>query len=138
MRYFIHCLLCLCLVSGFAYAGTWVENFDDGNYDGWRLVIGSDQHRAQVNVVDGELVFRHFDIGFCEDWLVLEASRSWSNYTLELRLKFTDDVGPGSTRGALITYNDTFDGVPEGGPNTPFLFVKTTESVRNRHIKGNI
>ncbi len=28
-------VLCLLLFAGFSYAGTWVENFDDGDYKDW-------------------------------------------------------------------------------------------------------
>ncbi len=46
--------LALCLLfSSFSHAGTWIENFDDGNYDGWKLIHGSETHRVQVSVVNG-------------------------------------------------------------------------------------
>jgi hypothetical protein len=112
-------VLCLLLFPSFSHAGTWVENFDDGDYNGWKLFAGTEPHRAQVKVVDGELVFRHFGVGAVEDYLILEASRNWVDYTLEFRFKFTDEVGLSGTRGMLVTYHDTFEGVPEGGPNTP-------------------
>ncbi len=121
-------VLCLLLFASFSYAGTWVENFDDGNYDGWKLVIGSLPQRATVNVVNGELVFRDFNIpsSGTEDWLVLEASRDWSDYIIELRFKFTEEIDPDFTsRGMIVTYHDTFDGVPEGGPNTLFAAALT-------------
>ncbi len=129
MHYLNCCLLVLCLLAGFSYAGTWIENFDDGNTDGWRLVLGSEKH-AEATVVNSELVFRQFNIGSTGGWLVLEASRNWSNYTLEMRFKFTEDVGPNDPKGAIITYNDTFDGIPEGGPNCPFLFLRPDGLVR--------
>ncbi len=124
-------VLCLLLFAGFSHAGTWVENFDDENYDGWKLLIGTEPHRAQVSVVNGELVFRHFNVPSdgTEDWIVLEVSRDWVDYTLELRFKFTNEVGWESTRGMVIAYHDTFEGVPEGGPNTPFAFVYASGSV---------
>ena len=130
MHHLTRYLLALCLLAGFSHAGTWVENFDDGNIDRWRLIPGSDPHRAQVNVVDGELVFRHLKIGAVADYLILEASRYWSDYTLELRLKFTDETGPNDPRAIMISYNDTFDTIPEGGPNAPFLLITTS------HIDG--
>jgi len=132
--FFVWCLL----FASFAYAGAWVENFNDGDYNGWKPVIGSDPHRAEVKVVNGELVFKYFNVGYCGDWLVLEASRNWSDYTLELRFKFTDEAGPGGTKGVLITYNDTFDGVPEGGPNCPFLFLEPYGNISGMLAKSGV
>ncbi len=78
-------------------------------------------HRAEVKVVDGELVFKHFNIaaGLWPDLLELEASRDWSDYTIELRFKFAEGAeGIGSDMQLMgVSYHDQFQGVPEGGPN---------------------
>jgi hypothetical protein len=114
-------VLCWLLSAGFSHAGTWVENFDDGDYKDWKLIIGSEPHRAEVKVVDGELVFKHFNIaaGLWPDLLALEPSRDWSNYTIELRFKFAEGAeGVGSDLQLMgVSYHDKFEGVPEGGPN---------------------
>jgi hypothetical protein len=114
-------VLCLLLLAGFSYAGTWVENFDDGDYKNWKLMIGSMPYRAEVKVVDGELIFKHFGIAGLQwpDLLALEVSRDWSDYTIELRFKFGEaDPNWGSDAQLMgVTYHDQFQGVPEGGPN---------------------
>lgn len=125
-------------VANFVYAGTWIEDFDRGNYNGWTLLRGTENHRAEISVVSGELVFKHFNIpsGGTEDWIVLEASKDWSDYTIELRLKYTE-LGPSDPKGILLTYNDTLEGVPEGGPNCPFGFVQPNGTVMGLNaIKG--
>jgi hypothetical protein len=114
-------VLCWLLFAGFSHAGVWVENFDDGDYKNWKLLIGSMPHRAEIKVVNGELVFKHFNIGFFQwpDMLALEASRDWTDYTIELRFKFGEtDPNWGSDMHIMaVAYHAQFQGVPEGGPN---------------------
>jgi hypothetical protein len=117
-------VLCLLLFVGFSHAGTWVENFNDEDYKDWKLIIGSWSHRAEVKVVNGELVFKHFNISSpftcCPDKLALEASRNWSDYTIELRFKFAEGTGSG-IQCMFVTYHDTFQNELEGGPNGPYV-----------------
>jgi hypothetical protein len=122
-------VLCLLLFAGFSHAGVWVENFDDGDYKDWKLLIGSPAHRAEVKVVNGELVFKHFNIvaGLWPDMLALEPSRDWSDYTIELRFKFAE-VGPWPQLMG-VTYHDQFQGVPEGGPNCTWTCAHTSGEV---------
>jgi hypothetical protein len=79
--------------------------------------------------MNGELVFKHFNIppDGAEDYIVLEASRDWSDYTLEFRFKFTDEMGPSGPQGMVVSYHDTFEGVPEA--NAPFACVMPSGGV---------
>ncbi|MEK7400227.1 MAG: hypothetical protein AAB116_25055 [Candidatus Poribacteria bacterium] len=38
------------LVANSIYAGTWTEDFGRGNYNGWRLIRGTENHRAEISV----------------------------------------------------------------------------------------
>lgn len=117
------------LLVNISYAGVCVENFDKGNYNGWKLIMGSEKDRAEIKVVNGELVFKQFNVGTCEDYIALEASHNWQDYILELRFKF-GELGPSDPKGVLITYNESFQGIPEGGPNCPFIFIRTPAEFR--------
>jgi hypothetical protein len=56
MRYVVFAFaLCLLVVS--AYAGTYVENFDDGDYDGWEIFDGGEPG-SKWTVEDGVLTCR--------------------------------------------------------------------------------
>ncbi|MFC1715294.1 FlgD immunoglobulin-like domain containing protein [Candidatus Poribacteria bacterium] len=88
MRYIVATFaLCMLVVS--AYAGTYVENFDDGNFDGWEIFEGGEPG-SEWTVEDGVLTGRR-EILFVSDLLFGE--EDWRNYTIECDAKMIEPLG---------------------------------------------
>ncbi|MBM3212187.1 DUF1080 domain-containing protein, partial [Candidatus Poribacteria bacterium] len=78
MRYIVVTLaLCLMVVS--AYAGTYVENFDDGNFNGWEI-YDAGKPGSKWTVENGILTGRR-EIVWMSD--LLFGKENWRNYSIE-------------------------------------------------------
>ena len=66
-------------------AGTFRDNFDDGDLVGWKVNIATG-----ISVVDGELQFKNPD-----SLIVKLGESSWSGYSLEARVKIAEFVNGG-------------------------------------------
>jgi len=92
MRYLFPVFLSILLVSISAWAGTWRDDFNDGDLDGWKMYKGiwegkliPDEGNWRVEdgvVIGGEEV--------PDTWHALNVSEgwSWSDYTAEVSVKF--------------------------------------------------
>jgi len=76
--------ICLLVVS--AHAGTYVENFDDGDFDGWEIYEGGEPG-SEWTVEDGVLTCRR-EILWGTDLLFGE--EHWRNYTIEFDVRMVE------------------------------------------------
>jgi len=81
--FIISCIV-VCVSSSLAFAGTWRDNFEDGNLEGWEAAVGN------LPVIEnGELVFAqgsdicHFVTGEIQ----------WSDYTVQADVKVIKMLG---------------------------------------------
>ena len=86
--------LCLLLTwaigaSYTAQAGTYVENFDDGDFDGWEIFEGGEPG-SEWTVEDGVLTCRREILWISE---LLFGEEDWRNYTIECDAKMVEPLG---------------------------------------------
>ena len=106
MRYLFPVFLPILLVSISAWAGTWRDDFNDGDLDGWKMYKGiwegkliPDEGNWRVEdgvVIGGEEV--------PDTWHALNVSEgwSWSDYTAEVSVKFPKPLPIFATVGRLL------------------------------------
>ncbi len=89
MRYIVATFaLCLLVIS--AQAGTFVDDFEDGNLDGW--IQGYPHGAMKWKVIDGAAeVSDRTHIG---TWIAT-GEYTWTDYTIEYDVKLLQDHGPG-------------------------------------------
>lgn len=75
----------LCIIARAALAGTFRDNFDDGDLIGWKTNIATG-----ISVVNGELRFKNPDL-----LIAKLGDSSWKEYSLEARVKITEFVNGG-------------------------------------------
>ena len=80
-----------------AWAGTFIETFEDGNLEGWRELILFDlKAPGPWKIVDGELQLRlKLDDGGVTRLLTI-GKEMWQNYDIELDVKPLKKHGPGN------------------------------------------
>ena len=77
--------LTLFLLVTSAWAGTLRDNFDDGDFDGWKRWLFGDQS-AQWSVKDGELVCTSQNVCTLASFLTI-GDDSWRNYSVKTDFK---------------------------------------------------
>lgn len=73
------------LIAGSAQAGTWLDNFNDGNYSGWTIY----NHQKIVErwtVINGELEGEIFQPSSMS--IILTGRSTWHDYEVKCKLKF--------------------------------------------------
>ena len=86
MKYLIIALCSLIVPAG--YAGTTVDTFDDGNFDGWHKTQLGDP-TTEWRVVDGELVsISDFICNFDIASGLMIGEPTWTDYTVTVEFKF--------------------------------------------------
>jgi len=75
----------LCVIARATLAGTFRDNFDDGDLIGWETNIATG-----ISVVNGELRFKNPDL-----LIAKLGDSSWKEYSLEARVKITEFVNGG-------------------------------------------
>jgi hypothetical protein len=88
MKYVV-AIFALCLLVLSAQAGTYVENFDDGDFDGWEIFDGGEPG-AEWTIEDGVLTCRR-EILWITDLLFGE--EDWRNYTIECDARMIEPLG---------------------------------------------
>ena len=116
---FIHNIPC--------FAGTWWDDFDDGNYREWKI-YNLDRTAEKWTVKKGEAVGEIFQPGFMS--LLLTGEPKWNNYTVECRAKFVKESKDNVAELGLSLY----DG---GDENERYLFslylMWDTVSIKKEH-----
>jgi len=110
-----------------AWAGTLRDNFDDGNFEGWRLHKFADQ-TAQWSVEKGELICisKNFCAGLPESELITdEETWIWKNYVFECQFKIGQTF-PTGCRPSIIGIG--VYSLDAGGDNGFFSYVAKTGS----------
>ncbi|MBM3236896.1 hypothetical protein FJZ31_11450 [Candidatus Poribacteria bacterium] len=84
--------LCALTIAPCVMAGTFRDDFEDGNLDGWRQEFPFEQKPTLWNIVDGELE--------CERWdwnstILITGEPEWRDYTIEYDVKLIEDLGLG-------------------------------------------
>ncbi|MFQ6040092.1 MAG: hypothetical protein ACE5PV_04480 [Candidatus Poribacteria bacterium] len=107
-------LLCSLVIWGLVFAsnpqclaGTWRDDFDDGNYKGeWKIY---NLNRAVENwrIKDGEAVGEIFQPGFMS--LLLTGMDNWTARTVECRAKFVKEAKDASAELGLSLYDGEDD-----------------------------
>lgn len=78
------------MISLPAWAGTYVETFDDGDFDGWEIVEGWDAVGAsEWNVVDGVATCRN---GSTYGSMLFFGEDDWRNYTIECDARIAEPI----------------------------------------------
>ena len=85
MKYVVS-IFAICLLAVSAYAGTYVENFDDGDFDGWEI-YDAGEPGSEWTVEDGVLTCRR-EILWGTDLLFGE--EDWRNYTIECDIRIVE------------------------------------------------
>jgi len=98
-------LMLALMVSLPTWAGTYVENFDDGNFDGWEI-FDAGKPGSQWTVEDGVLTCRR-EIIWMSDLLFGE--EDWRNYTIECDSRILEPLD--ETYGMALDLRVTY---PEG------------------------
>jgi len=83
-------ILALCLLVVSAYAGTYVETFDDGDFDGWEILEGLGAvGQSEWKVVDGVATCRN---GSVYGSMPFFGEDDWRNYTIECDAKIVEPI----------------------------------------------
>ncbi len=80
-------LLLVFLIPISAQAGTWVEDFEDGNLDGWTVSGG-----GEWSIQDGKLSGRFIGGGGLPSVIRMEPS-AWKDYTVEAKVFLLEKLG---------------------------------------------
>ncbi|MBM3241967.1 hypothetical protein FJZ31_37325 [Candidatus Poribacteria bacterium] len=84
-------VLCALLISLPALAGTFRDNFDDGNFEGWMETFGGNPNiEPDWKVQNGALIGRR-DSGWCVHLTIGDADR-WRDYTIECDVRVTERI----------------------------------------------
>jgi len=77
-----------------ALAGTWRDDFEDGNFDGWKQEVPWAQNPDPSiwKIVDGELECKRAD---WNSTLLITGEPEWKDYTIEYDVKLLEDLGLG-------------------------------------------
>lgn len=125
MRLLLICLMAL--ISLPVMAGTYVDNFNDGNMDEWKIGgLGGDW-----KVIGGELILKSLDPNFTFGFTL--GDQTWKNYTLQAKMKVTEMnhvTGFGLSAGLLLRYNRAISGAYVAGLGVnPLTSVKQGEII---------
>lgn len=71
-------------------AGTWWEDFNDGNFDGWEALSQDTAVEADWAVVDGELVATRN----ARSMQLVIGTFDWKNYSIEAKIKLIRRLSP--------------------------------------------
>ena len=80
-------ILCILLTSMLAWAGTFRDDFEDGNFEGWMEVFAKNPEKSVWSVRDGILIGRRIS-GWGADLVI--GDKTWRNYTIECDMKITE------------------------------------------------
>jgi len=87
MRFFLIGLTFFLIVTH-SHAGTFLDDFNDGNMDGWTpMDIGG---QAIWKIENGELIFQSNSIG---DYINTIGKDNWSDYAVQVKLMVPESVG---------------------------------------------
>ena len=77
-----------------ALAGTWRDDFEDGNFDGWKQEFPLAQNPGPSiwEIVDGELECKRGD---WNSTILITGKPEWTDYTIEYDVKLLEDLGLG-------------------------------------------
>jgi len=110
--------LMLFLTTASVWAGTFRDDFEDGNLDGWRQDFPFAQEPTLWKIVDGKLECTRFSN---ISTVLITGDATWKDYTIEYDVTLLEDHGPGDVdvvlrwRGAagyLAIYIGDFGGLP--------------------------
>jgi hypothetical protein len=89
MRYVL-VILTLCLLVISAQAGTFKDNFNDGNLDGWKI-INTMGNTSEWKIENGVLICRRDNI-----WIsnLVFGEEEWKNYSIECDAKMIQTLDP--------------------------------------------
>jgi hypothetical protein len=104
MKYIL-VILSICLLVVSAQAGTFKDDFEDGNLDGWRQGSPFSQTPTLWKIVDGELECTYQN---SISTLLLTGEESWKDYTIEYDVKLLKDFGPGDVDVIARSKNPIF------------------------------
>jgi len=127
MKYVI-VILTLCLMVVSAYAGTYVENFDDGNFDGWEI-FDAGQPGSQWTVEDGILTGRR-EITYMSDLLFGE--EDWRNYSIECHARILEPLD--EIYGMALDLRVTYPEGDESKTKDYMRYILTRDTRSFRHI----
>ncbi|MCZ6677499.1 MAG: DUF1080 domain-containing protein, partial [Candidatus Poribacteria bacterium] len=84
--------LMLFLTTASVWAGTFRDDFEDGDLDGWRQDFPPAEKPILWKVVDGELECTRQD---SDSTVLITGDVTWTDYTIEFDVKLLEDFGPG-------------------------------------------
>lgn len=82
--------LCLLLFPALVCAGTWQDDFSDGNFDGWLKTFAGEPAASVWHVEDGVLKARRTS-GYGAQ-MTIGDMETWENYTLECDMRVTERI----------------------------------------------
>jgi len=113
-------VLFVCLIlSSSAIAGTWRDDFEDGDFQGWKQEHpwAQDPDPNIWKIVDGELNCKRGD---WNSTILITGEPEWKDYTIEYDVKLLEDFGlgdvdfiarykgPVGTQGIYVCFGDAF------------------------------
>jgi hypothetical protein len=101
--------LSLILISTPAWAGTFMDNFEDGDWEGWEVIAGDTWNtdvQERFSIVEG--VLRIDAMGKPEDWYALSIMENWKDYSFsaDMRIVECDPANPEGGGGIASRVGD--------------------------------
>ena len=86
--------LCILFIALPVSAGTWRDDFEDGNLDGWKqeFPLAQDPDPSIWKIVDSELECERRDFNSA---LLITGKPEWKDYTIEYDVKLLENLGLG-------------------------------------------
>ena len=134
MRYILFASL-LCLLAISAQAGTFVDDFEDGNLDGWGEVLNLGGGISEWKVEDGILTCRRPSD---PSTFLLFGEKDWKNYTIEFDARMVEKLSNYHAIGMDLRLQNTANGVwcaLRGGANTANIVVWANNNFAKQDTK---
>jgi hypothetical protein len=137
MRY-IFFILSICLLVVSAQAGTFRDDFEDGNLDGWGEILNYGGGTSEWKVDNGVLTCRR---PFDGSSLLFFGKKEWKNYSVELDSKMVQALSAFRSIGLDLRVQDEFNTVwcaigGWNGANNVFIQVWFNNNPLNQPNKG--